>query len=235
MRHVNRLKECTRTFSYENNYFMSTVVLMHADLNLAHHLRDVIAAQPGFEVTGVANNFATLREVCNPGMPDLLIVDLMLAPTHIKSLLQGLRGQGSFGPPLILALAVSVDDARLMDALRHGADGYYAHARPTASLMTAIEQLLNGESTMSPQIARQVKAHFDDLAWTESDIVGESQSSLHLTETDRLLLQWTADGYLVNEVARGLRLTPEAVGVRIRHIYRKLQFDLRAGALSLAA
>jgi DNA-binding CsgD family transcriptional regulator len=56
-----------------------------------------------------------------------------------------------------------------------------------------------------------------------------------LTEKDRLLLQWTAEGYLVNEVARGLRLTPKAVGVRIRNIYRKLQFDLRVGALSLAA
>jgi len=214
---------------------MSTVVLMHADLNLAHHLRDVIAAQPGFEVTGVANNFATLREVCNPGMPDLLIVDLMLPPTYIKSLLQGLRGQGSLGPPLILALAVSADDARLMDALRHGADGYYAHARPTTTLMTAIEQLLNGESTMSPQIARHVKAHFDNLVWTGSDIASESQSFLHLTQKDRLLLQRMAQGYLVDEVARGLQLTPSAVRVRIRHIYHRLQFDLRAGALSLAA
>lgn len=214
---------------------MSTVVLMHANLKLAHRLRDVIAAQPGFEVAGVANNLATLREVCNPGMPDLLIVDLMFSPTHLKSLLQGLRGHGSFGRPLVLALAVSVDDARLMDALRHGADGYYAHARPTTSLMTAIEQLLNGESSMSPQIARHVKAHFDDLGWMDPDFAGESQSSLRLTEKDRLLLQWTAEGYLVNEVARGLQLTPKAVGVRIRHIYRKLQFDLRAEALSLVA
>lgn len=219
----------------ENNDFMNTVVLMNADLKLAHRLRDVIAAHSGFEVVGVANNFATLREVCKAGMPDLLIVDLMLPPARVKSLLQSLRGKGSFGPPLILVLAVSVDDARLMDALRHGADGYYAHARPTTSLMTTIEQLLNGESSMSPQIARQVKAHFDDLVWMDTDVIGEPQKPLRLTRKDRLLLQWTAEGYLVNEVARGLQLTPKAVGVRIRNIYRQLQFDLRAEALSFAA
>lgn len=211
---------------------MSTVVLMHADVKLAHRLQDVIAAVPGLEVTGVADSLPSLREAFRPGLPDLLIVDLMLPPTHLKSLFQSLRGQGHPGKPLILALAVSVDDARLMDALRHGADGYYAHASPTVPLVTAIEQLMNGESTMSPQIARQVKTHFNGMAWADSDLVGESSNLLRLTETDRLLLQWTAEGYLVNEVARGLRITPKMVGVRIRNIYRKLQFDLRAAEAS---
>lgn len=214
---------------------MGTVVLMHADVKLAHRLREEIGAMPGLEVTGVADNLPSLREAFRQGLPDLLVVDLMLPPSHLRSLLQSLRGQGSFGKPLILALAVAVDDARLMDALRHGADGYYAHARPTVSLATAIEQLMRGESSMSPQIARQVKKHFDGMPWAHSDFVTDTQNPLRLTETDRLLLQWTAEGYLPNEVARGLQLTPQAVGVRIRNVYRKLQFDLRAGALSLAA
>jgi len=214
---------------------MSTVVLMHADMQLANRLRDLIAAAPGFDVTGVADNLPALRDLFKDGLPDLLIVDLMLPPTHLKALLQSLRGQGSFGQPLILALAVAVDDARLMDALRHGADGYYTHARSATSLLAAIERLMNGESAMSPQIARQVMAHFDKAAWSDTGAGGESNNPMRMTETDRLLLQWTAEGYLVSEVARGLQITPQAVGVRIRNIYRKLQFDLRSGPLSLAA
>ena len=214
---------------------MSSVVLMHADVKLAQGLRDEIAAAPGLEVTAIADSLPSLREAFREGLPELLIVDLMLPPTHLKSLLQSLRGQGSFGQPLILALAVSVDDARLMDALRHGADGYYAHARPTMSLAAAIEQLMRGESSMSPQIARQVKKHFDGTEWARSDFMPDSHNPMRMTETDRLLLQWTSEGYLPNEVARGLQLTAQAVGVRIRNIYRKLQFDLRAGAMSMAA
>lgn len=214
---------------------MSTVVLMHGDVKLAHRLREEISQAPDLSVTGVADSLPALREVFKAGLPDLVIVDLMLPPTHLKSLLQSLRAQGSFGKPLILALTVSVDDPRLIDALCHGADGYYADARPTVSLTATIQQLLRGESSMSPQIARHVKTHFDKTRWVASDFTAISRNPMQLTETDRLLLQWTAEGYLPSEVARGLQLTAQAVGARMRNIYRKLQFDVRAGSFSLAA
>ena len=214
---------------------MSTVVLMHADAQVADRLRDQIGAAPGFDVIGVAGSLAELRDVLKAGVPDLLIVDLMLPPTHLKVLMNGLRGPGRFGQPLILVLAVSVDDARLMDALRLGADGYYAHARSSTSLLATIERLVNGESAMSPQIARQVMSHFDALTWQHIGIGASALSPLKLSDMDRLLLQWTAEGYLVGEVARGLQITPQAVGVRMRNIYRKLQTDLRAEAQTLAA
>jgi DNA-binding NarL/FixJ family response regulator len=214
---------------------MSTVVLMHGDVKLAHRLREEISQAPDLDVTGVADSLPALREVFRQGLPDLVIVDLMLPPTHLKSLLQSLRAQGSFGKPLILALAVSVDDPRLIDALCHGADGYFADARPTASLTATIQQLLRGESSMSPQIARHVKTHFDKAAWASTDFAEANRNPMLLTETDRLLLQWTAEGYLPNEVARGLQLTAQAVGARMRNIYRKLQFDVRSAGFSFAA
>lgn len=206
---------------------MSTVVLLHADREVATRLAGTIAAEPGLEVTGVAHNLPSLRELFAPGLPDLLIIDLMLPSSHLCSLLTSLRGSGQFGRPLVLALTVSADDARLMEALRHGADGYFVQARATGSLADSIVQLLQGESTMSPQIARQVKAHFDSRGWHETEFGGDTGNPLRLNDADQLLLQWTAEGYLVNEVARGLQLSVQAVGVRMRNIYRKLQFDLR--------
>lgn len=204
---------------------MTTVVLLHADREVARHLGDTLAAVPGFSVAGVADSLSSLREVFANGLPDVLIVDLMLRTSHVRSLLQSLRGHGQFGRPLILALTMSADDARLMDAMSHGADGYFVHARSALSLPAAIEQLMHGESTMSPQIARQVKAQFDARGWNETEFGSDGQNPMRLTDTDQLLLQWTAEGYLVNEVARGLQMSPMMVGVRLRNIYRKLQFD----------
>ena len=81
-----------------------------------------------------------------------------------------------------------------------------------------------------------MKAHFDAVApRSGSDWVAEAQSLLRLSEVDQQLLAWTAEGYVVDEIARSLQLTAHGVGVRMRHIYRKLQFDLRANALSLLA
>lgn len=212
---------------------MTSIVLLHSDLAIAQRLRAVIETQDDYRVTGLATDVPTLQRMLADERPNLLIVDLMLPTAHVKALLKGLRGQGQFGRPLVLALAVSVDDARLMDALRHGADAYFAQARSPISLLAAIAQTVNGESAMAPAIARQVRSHFEAAAWDESDFVAESQNPLRLSDTDELLLQWTAEGYLVSEVARGLQLSPRGVGVRIRNIYRKLQFDLRATGLSL--
>ena len=213
---------------------MPSIVLLHSDPAIARRLQAVIETHDGLRVTGIPDSVAAARAVLAEATPDLLIVDLMLPAAHVRALLNGLRGNGQFGRPLVMALAVSVDDARLMEALRHGADAYFAQARSSISLLATIVQTLNGESTMGPEIARHVRAHFDAAAWDESDFIGESQNPLRLSESDQLLLQWTAEGYLVSEVARGLQLSPHGVGVRIRNIYRKLQFDLRAAGLSLS-
>jgi two-component system nitrate/nitrite response regulator NarL len=214
---------------------MSTVVLLHADREVATRLAGTIAAEPGLEVGGVAHNLPGLRDVFAPGLPDLLVVDLMLPPSHLRSLLISLRGSGQFGRPVVLALTVAADDARLMEALRHGADGYFVQVHADGSLARTITQLLQGESTMSPQIARQVKAHFDARGWHDTAFGGDPANPLRLNQADELLLQWTAEGYLVNEVARGLQMSVQAVGVRMRNIYRKLQFDLRSTAPAIAA
>jgi len=206
---------------------MATVVLLHADPEVGRRLGETLATAPGFELAGVADSLPALREVFAPGLPDVLIVDLRLRASHVRALLGSLRGSGLFGRPLILALTMSVEDPGLIDALRHGADGYFVHARSALSLPAAIEQLIKGESTMTPQIARQVKAQFDAGGWHETEFGGDGRNPLRLSEADQLLLQWTSEGYLVNEVARGLQMSPQAVGVRMRAIYRKLQFDAR--------
>lgn len=213
---------------------MASIVLLHSDRAIACRLQAVIETHEGLTVSGLADSVPAARELLAAATPDLLIVDLMLPPAHVRALLDGLRGNGQIGRPLVLALAVSVDDARLMDALRHGADAYFAQARSSISLLATILQTLNGESAMAPQIARHVRAHFESADWDATDFVAESQNPLRLSESDQLLLQWTAEGYLVNEVARGLQLSAHGVGVHIRTIYRKLQFDLRAAGLSLA-
>ncbi|HJV63364.1 MAG TPA: hypothetical protein VJ743_20610 [Albitalea sp.] len=200
---------------------MISVVLLHVDREIGQRLGDTIAATPGFALAGVADNLPTLREAFAPGLPDVLIVDLRAA--HVQALLADLRSHAGGGHPLILALSMSADDPRLIDALCGGAHGYFVQARSALSLPAAIEQLMRGESSMSPQIARQVRARLDADAGSHRAVGPGVPASL--SEADRLLLRWTAEGYLVSEVARGLQLTPQDVGVRMRHIYRTLQFD----------
>jgi DNA-binding NarL/FixJ family response regulator len=193
---------------------MTTVALLHRDPVLGLRLAETVAAAPDLTVIGVAGSLPALRELLARDMPDLLLVDLMLPALHVHAVLSDLRLQGERGPRL-LVLAVSADDPRVMEALRHGADSYYAHAHSPLTLPAAVEQLAHGESNITPQIARQLKSHFDAHAGAIGD-------------TDRRLLQWIAEGFLISEVARALHLSAHAVGVRIRGLYRRLQTDVHA-------
>ena len=201
---------------------MSSVALLHSDREVGHRLAQAIAATPGLEVSGVADRLPALRELfADVGLPGLLLVDLMLPATHVKALLNDLRHNGPASRPQLLVLAVSADDPRVMQALCDGADGYFTHAHSPLSLPAAVEQLLRGESTMTPQIARQMRSHFE-------------ARSPRLCDADWRLLQWMAEGFLISEVARGLQLSIHGVGVRIRDLYSALQRDMRAGSVSPA-
>lgn len=203
---------------------MTTVALLHRDAEVGRRLGQAMAVAADLTVIGVAQGLPGLRELFTQALPDLLVVDLMLPPAHVKALLHDLRRHGPGGGPQVLVLAVSADDPRVMEALRDGADGYYAQADSPTSLPATVEQLLRGESSMTPQIARQLKSHFD-----------AAHREPRLCDTDLRLLQWTAEGFLIGEVARALQLSVHGAGVRVRDLYRALQNDLRASSPTFSA
>lgn len=214
---------------------MSTVLLLHGDARIAASLRELIDNTPGFKVFGIADSLSKARELLARGTPDLLLTDLTLPDGKAQSLLSQLRSNGRGDDPQLIVLAMSTDDPQLMDALCHGADAYFTPSRSPDALISTMRQVLNGESPIAPAIAREITAHFNAAAWDQTDFVGESQNPLRLADADELLLQMTADGFLVSEVAQALQTGVHAVGVRTRNIYRKLQFDVRADALTLMA
>ena len=195
---------------------MTTLALLHRDAEVGHRLGQTLAAALDVTVIGVAQGLPGLRELFTEAVPELLVVDLMLPPAHVKALLHDLRRHAPGGGPQVLVLAVSADDPRVMEALRDGADGYYAQADSPATLASTVEQLLRGESSMTPQIARQLRSHFD-----------AAHRGTRLSDADQRLLQWMAEGFLIGEVARALQMSVHGAGVRIRDLYRVLQNDLR--------
>jgi DNA-binding NarL/FixJ family response regulator len=214
---------------------MSRIFLLLNDPLVAGRMRSVIDAAPGLEVVGWVNTLAQARLQLGQAKAALVLADLQLADGWLTSFLPELTGESRHGRPKVLAAALSLDDSQLLEALCHGADGYFVQGRTSEALILAIQLALAGEAAMAPEIARQVKAHFDALDWDPTDFVGESLNPLHPSDTERLLLQWVAEGYLPHEIARHLKITPNQVGRCIRTLYRKLQYDLRAGSLSLAA
>lgn len=212
---------------------MSRVFLLLNDPLVAARLRSQIDAAPGLEVAGWVTTLAQARAQLPEARADLLLGDLQLADGWLATLAAEVANNVRYGRPKTLAVTLSLDDSQLLETLAHGADGYFVQGQAPQALIAAIEQALAGGAEMAPAIARQVKAHFEALAWDRTDCIGETENPLHPTPNERLLLQWIAEGFLPHEIARDLRITPREVAQRVRLLYRKLQFDRRTATLSL--
>ena len=120
-----------------------------------------------------------------------------------------------------------------MDAMRQGADGYHLLGNPTAPLASTVAKVLEGEAPMDPEIAREVLAHFEELAWERSDFVSETQNTLRPSDADQQLLRLLAERRGIEQIARDSLTSPHAVGQRVRMLYRKLRYDTSAATLTL--
>ncbi len=210
---------------------MASIVLLQNDPLVGEALRKAIAAEAGLRVAAVAGSLAQARLQLGQGGVDLLVADLRVGDERLTDLLRERREHGLAGRPQVLVVAMSSDDPNLMQALRHGADGYFIHGGPMKALARVIRQVLAGESPMSAPIARRLQAHFRPSERAAGN--GEhdpAPTAPSLTDTERQMLNRVSQGYLLHEIAREMQTSEHSVGLRNRSLYRKLQLDLRASA-----
>ncbi|TXC67081.1 response regulator transcription factor [Piscinibacter aquaticus] len=212
---------------------MSRVFLLINDPLVAGRMRGFIDATPGLRTIGWVTSIEQARAQLPAAAADIVLADLQLSDGWVSAFLEELSTSGRFGRPKTLLITLSLDDTQLLEGLSRGADGYFVQGQSPQMLIAAIEQSLSGGAEMSPTIARQIKAHFDAVAWNRSGSAGDDDNPLHPDQLERQVLQWTCDGFLPHEIARDLRISTREVAHRVRTLYRKLQLDRRTSSLSL--
>jgi DNA-binding NarL/FixJ family response regulator len=128
--------------------------------------------------------------------------------------------------PQMLCMVLTVYDKpdTVFEALKAGAVSYLLKSTSSEKILEAIEEVYNGGSPISSQIARKVietfalkektNEHFQLLSRREKEIVEE-----------------LARGYRYKEIADKLFLSVDTVRTHIRNIYEKLQVNCRIEAL----
>ncbi len=211
---------------------MSRVFLLINDPLVAGRMRGIIDATPGLKTVGWATMIEQARQQLPSLNADVVLADLQLIDGWVADFVEELATSGRYGWPKTLLATLSLDDTQLLHALARGADGYFVQGLSPQMLIAAIEQALAGGAEMAPAIARQVKAHFDDAAWTVKDPL-DDENPLQPNRLERQVLQWTCDGFLPHEIARDLRISTREVAQRVRTLYRKLHLDRRTSTLTL--
>lgn len=122
-------------------------------------------------------------------------------------------------------LTVYEDADHIFDALAAGAIGYLLKRPPREELLAAFEEVSQGGSPMTSNIARKVVQSFQ-----QTRLPGQAAENLSPREHE--VLDRLARGYLYKEIADSIGISLPTVNTYIRRIYEKLHVHSRAQAVA---
>ncbi len=162
-----------------------------------------------------------LRQI--PGKtPDVVLMDINLPQMNGIECVARLKEQ--MPKTQVLMLTTYEDGDLIFDSLRKGANGYLLKDMPPAELVQAIEDVHTGGAPMSPQIARKVVSHFQQIKKPQSDMD-------QLTKREEEILSLLAKGFFYKEIAEKMGVTIHTVKAHSHHVYEKLHVQSRTEAV----
>jgi DNA-binding NarL/FixJ family response regulator len=205
-----------------------SLVIVEDIVEIREGLKFFISLNPNFTV---ADAFGTAEEAlfAIPVIkPDIVIMDINLP--HINGI-ECIRQVKHKSPQTqFMMFTVFENDEKVFEAIKAGAVGYLLKNTGLSNIVESLQELYNGGSPMSANIARKVVKFFQNK---------ENQISIPikidvLSNRENEVLQLLANGLLYKEIAERLSIATNTVRQHIHKIYEKLHVQNRTEALNKA-
>jgi len=130
---------------------------------------------------------------------------------------------------LFMMCTIYEDDEQIFEALSAGASGYILKKTPPGKLLEGIQELMEGGSPMSSQIARKVVAAFQNKKTNQPS---NEQALDILSKREKEILEMLSKGLLYKEISDAVFISTETVRKHVYHIYEKLHVSNRVEAVN---
>ena len=193
-----------------------SIVLVDDHRVVARSLKAYLESFPDLEVVGIAAGGEELLENLALWKPQIVLQDLMM-PGGIDGI-ETIRRVAARAPAVkVIALTASIDEARMMGALRAGAAGYVRKDAEPEILLAAVRAVARGRTYIDPSVGGRLleaKAGYEDLTPREIEVVRQ-----------------LALGRSNKEIADALSIGDETVKTHVGNVLSKLQAENRAQAI----
>jgi RNA polymerase sigma factor (sigma-70 family) len=191
---------------------------------VAEFLREVFNEEEDMECQHVYFNAEDAMHFLPSRQVDILIVDIGLPRA---SGIDAIRFLHEKCPAMQFCMfTVYEDDDKIFNSLEAGAKGYILKGAGVDKILTAVRDLHQGGSPMSPSIARRVLDQFQKIQVTRIHTL------LPLTTREQEILELLARGLQYKEIGDELNITHGTVKQHIHKIYDKLQVSNRTEAIN---
>jgi DNA-binding NarL/FixJ family response regulator len=174
-----------------------------------------------FDVVGSVTNGQQLVTEAIRLRPDVIVADISMPELTGLEALRQLRAKNIEAKVIFLTMHGEAHIA--IEAVRAGASGYLLKGSPGDELMTAIEQVLQGRTYLTPLVTRDVVAG-----------MSVSPDSIGLTDRQREVLRLIVDGLRTKEIASALNLSPRTVETHKYELTQALGVRSTAGLVRYA-
>jgi NarL family two-component system response regulator LiaR len=188
------------------------------------------------EVVGEATNGSEALKMVQELSPDVVLMDI--AMPIMGGLEATRRISKDFPKTKVLVLTQHDDKEYVFPVIESGAAGFISKAAASSELATGIRSVFQGDSYLSPSVARLLVENYQHTA--SERIIQDPYN--HLTEREREVLKLLAEGYSTAEIAKTLVITPKTVEGHKTNLMAKLgihnridlvKYALRKGIISI--
>ena len=209
---------------------MITVVVIDDHPIVRAGLRAVLDAADDMTVVADGATGADALRLVAQHCPEVLVLDVNLPDFSGLDVTRQLREQHT--TTAILALTVHHDSETVLGLLESGAVGYVLKDEALETLANAVRAAAQGDSWLSPAVARQVVQRA--VARTAHTSTPATASPIHLTPSERQVLSYLAQGLDNATIAERLVVTKRTVQNHVSNIYGKLGVNSRTEAMLFA-
>lgn len=181
-----------------------------------------------FEVVGEASSIEEALVIVEQFRPDIVIIDINMKNGQGVNFISLMRDRFPMIKPLVLT--ASDEEENLVKAVKAGAYAYLVKTAGFEELTESIRIVMAGESVLSPSLTGKLMSEFRN---GESEKT-ETRYLYMLTNREKEVLQYAAQGYSNLEIATSCCISLTTVKSHFRHIMKKLGVKNRMGAIAMA-
>ena len=179
---------------------MLRVILADDHKVMRKGLHMLVDTEADMEVVGEADDGHTAITLAQSLQPDVVVMDISMprlnglkATAALKTLRQTTK---------ILILTRHADTSYVQQLMRSGANGYVLKQSAADELLRAIRQVAIGHTYLDPAVTEQALGHLN-----VQRVAPDSSSGQDLSDRERDVLRFVAQGFLSKEIAARLEMT----------------------------
>ncbi|TMC94411.1 MAG: response regulator transcription factor [Chloroflexi bacterium] len=186
-------------------------------------LRAMLTDQRGFELVGEASNGQEALQLCRRLQPDLALIDVRMPGMDGLSTCRAVKQECP--ATSVILVTMHANPEYLFEALKAGAAGYVLKDVSQRELISAVQNVLHGESILNQELMARLLQRLASETPTQEDLpLGR------LSPREREVLQLLTKGQTNREIARKLTVSVSTVKIHVEHILAKMGVSDRTQA-----